>query len=345
MSSISSWGRLVAVSLIVTSSRLAASPTSTTPSANCNADGNNNSTTDARLAKWAPKWKPGPGKTAWHLGQVVHPRLQEYEDKLFPTHTHQNYHARVLIPLAGKSHDVAYLARRGHRVVAVEGIKEGIDEFEHEYDDKSFISQYLHQFSSWMSPPPFRLSSSPRPGPGTAAGLEPRFRLKNARYVRVAAGGGLPAGKVLWLEGDFLLLAEPPASAPVSNGGQYACPDTEPDGSFDAVFDRGGMVAVDPSDRAAYAAVITRLVAPGGRVLLVAVEHPPFAGGGLGPPYNLDSDAMNALFSSAFEIEVLKREDRLSQEPVWIDRGCAYFNEVTYLLTRKGTKVEKKTSQ
>jgi len=288
--------------------------------------GSGNSATDARLAKWAPKWQAGPHKAAWHLGQVVHPRLHEFEHKLIPASSSNQHKVRVLIPLAGKSFDVTHLARSGHAVVAVEGIAQGIDEFESEYGDKSLFSGFLGRVSSWLAPPPFQLDNN----------AVDRFRLKTARYVHVGAGGGLPSGKVLWLEGDFLLLAQPPASPPQKGGMREGgvCPDTLPDASFDAVFDRGGLVAVDPSDRSAYAAALTRLVAPGGRVLLVAVEHPPFAGGGLGPPFNVDLEAVKGLFSGAFEIEVLKHEDRLPLEPVWGERGCTYFNEVTYLLTR-----------
>jgi len=55
-------------------------------------------------------------------------------------------------------------------------------------------------------------------------------------------------------EGDFLALRHP-ATPPLT---------TLPDGCFDAVFDRGGLVAVDPKDREKYAMALKRLVAPGG---------------------------------------------------------------------------------
>ena len=47
-------------------------------------------------------------------------------------------------------------------------------------------------------------------------------------------------------------------------------------------------MAVAPEDRGAYAAVLKRLVRPGGRVLFVSVEHPPFEGGKLGPPHSIE---------------------------------------------------------
>jgi|TARA_B100000530_G_scaffold96490_1_gene59615 hypothetical protein len=36
---------------------------------------------------------------------------------------------------------------------------------------------------------------------------------------------------------------------------------------------------------------------------------------------------------------VLKREDRMPLEPSWRERGCDYFFETTYLLTRKDSPV------
>ncbi len=98
------------------------------------------------------------------------------------------------------------------------------------------------------------------------------------------------------------------------------------------------MVAVAPSDREAYAAVLKRLVRPGGRVLFVSVEHPPFEGGKLGPPHSIERAEVDRLFAEHFDIEVLKREDRMPVELSWRERGCDYFFETTYLLRGKKTR-------
>ena len=285
-------------------------------SSNCSAE--DPTASEARLDRWKSKWEPGPGKASWHIGSTVHPRLKEFEDVLLPS----NESARVLVPLAGKTFDVAYLVRRGHKVVAVEGVKEAIDEFEDEFGEKS--AAFFRRVHDWWSPPPFQLTDLPTP--------ESRFRLKGARFIHVPPEGALPGGRSLWLHGDFLLLA-PPSSSPLTAVG--TAPDTEPDASFAAAFDRGGLVAVNPADRPAYAATLARLVAPRGRVLLVAVEHPPFKNGSLGPPFNVGPEEVMALFEGNFEVELLRREDRLPLESVWAKRGCSFFNEATYLLTRK----------
>eukprot|EP01043_Picozoa_sp_COSAG02_P037574 COSAG02_NODE_2831_length_7935_cov_5.630296_2_plen_244_part_00 len=62
--------------------------------------------------------------------------------------------------------------------------------------------------------------------------------------------------------------------------------DLEPStaGSFDAVWDRASLVAIDPTLRERYVETIKRCLLPGAKYLLSVVEHPPFADGRLGPP-------------------------------------------------------------
>ena len=137
--------------------------------------------------------------------------------------------------------------------------------------------------------------------------------------------------EVTWHEGDFLALRLPPKEP------DEALEWNEADASFDAAFDRGGLVAVVPADRAAYAATLRRLIRPGGRVLFVSVEHPPFGDGRLGPPHSIDEAELRVLVEDHFDVEQLSREDRMDLEPHWAERGCSYFFETTYLLTRTET--------
>jgi len=59
-------------------------------------------------------------------------------------------------------------------------------------------------------------------------------------------------------------------------------------GTFDAAFDRGSLVAIDPELRERYAAALAPLVRPGGRILLVTVFHDPFKDGrSAAPPTRL----------------------------------------------------------
>eukprot|EP00931_Biecheleriopsis_adriatica_P038824 TRINITY_DN22200_c0_g2_i2.p1 TRINITY_DN22200_c0_g2~~TRINITY_DN22200_c0_g2_i2.p1 ORF type:complete len:314 (+),score=60.73 TRINITY_DN22200_c0_g2_i2:15-956(+) len=109
---------------------------------------------------------------------------------------------------------------------------------------------------------------------------------------------------------------------------------------FDAAFDRGGIVAVDPKDRKRYAEVLSHLMAPGGRLLLVAVEHDAFSDGRLGPPFEVTEADVRTLFSSNFEIKLLRREDRIDKDAGMRSRGVTRFHECAYLLTRRSAPSE-----
>jgi hypothetical protein len=67
-----------------------------------------------------------------------------------------------------------------------------------------------------------------------------------------------------------------------------------------------------------------------------ATQHDPFKNGKLGPPFSVTEADVSTLFPPAhYGIELLKREDRMPIETVWRDRGCNYFFEATYLITKK----------
>jgi thiopurine S-methyltransferase len=100
--------------------------------------------------------------------------------------------------------------------------------------------------------------------------------------------------------------------------------------NFDAAFDRGGLVAVDPSDRPRYARNLSELLAAGGRLLLVATEHAP----AFGPPHHVDEAEVRKLLGKHFDITVLSREDRMQAEPHWKERGATSFDEITYMCVR-----------
>ncbi|KAK7230873.1 thiopurine S-methyltransferase [Aureococcus anophagefferens] len=125
-----------------------------------------------------------------------------------------------------------------------------------------------------------------------------------ARIICRSCGSRRPTRTVGFKVGDFLGLA------PGDLGGR-----------FDGAFDRGGLVAVEPADRRAYAATLADLVR-GWVLLAVAVEHPPFDGGKLGPPFAVPEDAVHELFDGAFDVALLEREDRMDAEPAWRERGA-----------------------
>lgn len=252
-----------------------------------------------RLHFWKSKWDAN--QIAFHM-EAVNPNLLRYYDQLLPDRGEP--HAvgmgpRVLIPLCGKAVDMAFLARKGFRVVGTELVRKAIDDFA--------VQNGVMGHSVSINLPPSIDSGSFR---GHAvligAGQEESTRAE-------------PPPPVIFIEGDFLKLGPEEAKVLVP---------------FPAVFDRGSLVAILPESRKQYACAVTELVEVGGRVLLIAVEHDPFKSG-LGPPFEVTEADVKELYAAEFEVRLLHREDRMEKEPAWRERGATRFNECAYLLTKR----------
>ncbi len=133
------------------------------------------------------------------------------------------------------------------------------------------------------------------------------------------------------------------------------------DGSFQRVWDRASLVALDPVQRQRYAERITAALAPRG-VMLLQVLHrqagPPLALQG-GPPFSVSEADVKALYGrrvlrcmrlgarfeteaapsvtvdSAFTIKKLESTDVLASNPRIKASGVTKVSQVTYLLTKK----------
>ena len=141
-------------------------------------------------------------------------------------------------------------------------------------------------------------------GGGTAPAAQPLGAFA-ARSVDSASAG---AGSIQLLEGDFFKLT------------QESC------GQFDAVWDRASMVAIEPELREQYAQTIKAALKPGGMVLLNVVEHPPFEGGRLGPPFSITEQEVRRVYEGDFDVQVL---------PVPEQSEGGDMSEHTYLLTMR----------
>ena len=144
----------------------------------------------------------------------------------------------MLFPLCGSSIDLAHLALRGHPVYGVEGVKVAVDDLLGAFGQEGVALPCAQDHRRQAAAAGLRLRTAVAPG---------------------EAGSDTPA-ELKAVEGDFLQLTS-------SAAGALGLP------AFDAAFDRGALVAIEPSDRRAYASTLTGLMAPTGRVLLVAVEH------------------------------------------------------------------------
>lgn len=128
-------------------------------------------------------------------------------------------------------------------------------------------------------------------------GPEDQSRTSAAHTARTAHASADPSVQISVIQGDFLTLDRAGLRA-LGLGGP-----------FDAAFDRASLVAMDPADRAAYAATLRDLMADGGRVLLVTVEHDRFddgAGGRrAGPPYSVSEADVRELYGEDFDVRAI----------------------------------------
>ena len=74
-------------------------------------------------------------------------------------------------------------------------------------------------------------------------------------------------------------------------------------GEVDAIFDRGSLVALNPSDREKYAKIITQLMSPNTRYMIHAFTYDQTKYGG--PPFSVSEETMKKLFGDKLDIEVL----------------------------------------
>ena len=149
-----------------------------------------------RHEDWLQRWEEN--RLRFHLDEV-HPLLLRHEDRLMGGVAPQ----RVLVPLCGKSLDMAWLASRGHHVIGVELAEKALHAFYRENGLEVHIED----------DPPFRVFRGA--GVTTYAGdlfdLEPRrvgrFRVAYDRAALIA----LPAGERPRYAAHLLSLLEPGA--------------------------------------------------------------------------------------------------------------------------------------
>lgn len=105
-------------------------------------------------------------------------------------------------------------------------------------------------------------------------------------------------------------------------------------GPLAALYDRAALVALpEGSMRAAYAASLVRLLAPGAAGLLISFEYPQHLRPG--PPFSLPAAAVEASLGAVFELEELERVDIIGESPKFAASGIERLWEVAYRLRRR----------
>jgi thiopurine S-methyltransferase len=235
-----------------------------------------------RLDDWGRRWIAG--QTRWH-DTAVHSSLQKYGDEAL-VETVVGGGARVLVPLCGKTVDMAFLARKRPiaDVVGVEGIRQAIEAFVVEQPDLSI--QAVDAIEGFQ-----------------------KYRGES----------------ITLLTGDFFNVTTEVAG-----------------GLFDGVWDRGALVAIDPSLRDQYLDTIGNLmVKPHGRYLLASIVRT--SGDTMaGPPFSIDEAEVRRLFGSKSWVESIQLLDSHVAPPLepWYKAVLTYFHrgsmrEEIYLICTK----------
>lgn len=94
-------------------------------------------------------------------------------------------------------------------------------------------------------------------------------------------------------------------------------------GTFDALWDRAALIALEPPRRREYVQRLRALARDDARLLLVTLEHDL----GSGPPFSVDEAELPALYAGAFSLERLDDRDVLEAEPRFRERGATRMRE------------------
>lgn len=183
---------------------------------------------------WREKW--ASSQTGFHMDQP-HPDLLA-EAGAFLSHGPH----RVLVPLCGKTHDLAWLAARGHEVVGVELVRTAIEQFHAEHQRQARVREH-------------------------DAGLSFESASLTVHCCDIL---GLTPARI---------------------------------GTFDRIWDRAAMVALDPARRTLYARVLRSLLKPGGQILLNTFVYDQTQMPG--PPHSVTEDEVRAHYGAA-RVEVLR---------------------------------------
>jgi len=213
---------------------------------------------------WLGRWRDG--RTGWHEADG-NAMLQTHWPEL-----HDG--SRVLVPLCGKTRDLAWLAEQGCEVTGVELSPLAV---------AAFFSEQGLEFTR-------------RPSAG--------FSVWQARELSITL-----------FCGDYFRFDTSLAGAP-----------------FDALYDRGALVALNAAARPGYAAHTTTLLDPAADLLVVTLEYDQSQAAG--PPFAVLPAEVTGYWPRLKR--VAERDDLAGSPPKFRDAGLRRFVEVAWQASRGG---------
>lgn len=299
-----------------------------------------------RMARWrGGTWNiPRGTNPSFHL-KTVNPQLEKHLERASKglTRSEEGRPLSVLVPLCGKTCDMPYLCEMGFDVVGVEGAQRAIFEFrdEHKVRVRGLKSPVVFSPTAegWKEGVSFQPSEN---FTGRRHGLVFKKDVQGIGYYQdqpVVWKGKVSLGKTSstslhLIQGDMFDVSPDLVKAATSSK----------TGQFDLAYDRASLVALPPNVREQYAKVISDLVRPGGRILLVVVDYdqslaPQDATGKVKspPPFSVTESHVRQLYPEHSWI-IERLDERVDEE--LSDHNPAFHNvpvrEVVYLLTKRG---------
>ena len=103
-------------------------------------------------------------------------------------------------------------------------------------------------------------------------------------------------------------------------------------GRVAAVYDRAALISWAPELRAPYVEHLAGLLRSGTPMLLITLEYPQSQMSG--PPFSVERDEVERLYSPHFELREIARQDILAADARLRSRGITELSEVSYQLVR-----------
>jgi len=294
---------------------------------------------------WSRAWAPGGVlASAAHAPRPVDRHLERYHRKLIGRPQRLD-DVLVLVPLAGAALEIEYLAERYH-TVAIDAEAGAVRQFWQRYgrpreegDTAAACTNAAGADGADGNAPPASLAAA------TSGCNMPVWRAVVDRAVDPVTGSVITGPSMTYIVGNVTRVTRQHVAA--ASGGVLTR------SAVTAVWDRHSLDAIDPPLRPAYAHAMTRLAAPGARMLVVvaddsidcsscaaeeegdggaasacdssdydtadddrlATRRRPFA-----PPFPVYASSLRRLYGAHWRIEKLHRD--------------AMSGEVVYLLTR-----------
>ena len=98
-------------------------------------------------------------------------------------------------------------------------------------------------------------------------------------------------------------------------------------GTFDAIYDRAALIALDPDERATYRPHLLEFLRPEGHMLLITLDYLPRTGG---PPYSVSEDEVQEFLTPHGVLEEVEHYDAFEESANLRQRGVTQIYENAY---------------